>query len=140
MISALSSLPGKDLSQCYGAAVRAASGKRRGAITPLRRPHRGPSRTIVIIASPARSGYAPAMRRAAVIVLVLMGGGVLLSAARPWSSCREAREHQLDDADEICRQAGYSGGGGFHLGSTSGEHASVSRGGFGASGHAAHGS
>ena len=97
--------------------------------------------SIVIIALAIRRRYAPAMRRAAAIVLVLMGGGVLLmNVARPWSRCREAREHQLADADEICRQSGYSGGGHFFTHGTSGETASVSRGGFGASGHAAHGS
>nr|WP_294553431.1 hypothetical protein [uncultured Rhodopila sp.] len=81
------------------------------------------------------------MRRATAIVLVLMSGGGLIAAARPWSRCREAQEHQLDDADEICRQAGFAHtGGNFFIHGSSGEHASASRGGFGSSGHASHGS
>jgi hypothetical protein len=81
------------------------------------------------------------MRRAAAILLVLMGGGLLLTSGRQWSRCREAREHQLSDADEICQHAGYTGGGrGFFTGGSSSEEASVSRGGFGEAGEAAHGS
>lgn len=86
------------------------------------------------------------MRWPAVIMLVLMGGGVALWGATrgPSRACLDARAQQRLDADAICRSGGGGSGhgGSSYRGGYSGSSVSavstIAGGGFGATGaHAA---
>ncbi len=74
------------------------------------------------------------MRRATVIVLVLMGGGAALVTGRSIGQCQTARQEHRPDADSVCHPSGGGhgggGGGGYWSRGTS-EIGSVVRGGFG---------
>lgn len=74
------------------------------------------------------------MRRATGITLVLMGGGLaagLATCAGSGAACRDARKHNLPDADRLCSE-GSRGGGGSGRASPSGTyHSGSDRGGFG---------
>jgi len=78
------------------------------------------------------------MRRATGITLVLMGGGLaagLATCGGAGAECRDARRHNLPDADRLCSESsrgGSSGAGGSGRSGSTGTYPSGSdRGGFG---------